>query len=527
MEERLGIDQITPEMARAELARREQMRQAASEELARRHPGMQQNEPMQSLSNRIKESLFTPHNPLQEMANSPLMHGIQGAQDSLQELMSLGLAPIKPQGEGKAYNVGKAIGDIGGFVGGGELADLARLGIGATRAGSLPGIKQGLGLLEKSPLIKRLLGATGFGAAADPENRVTGALAGLGLGGLGEAAIAGKELAPKIIESVQPNKHVEEILKTLGKGQSLEENAKSVASDIKTKADELKAIGKENYDRVFTSNNIGSRRISLPSTEKQNKILPQNIVNTFDSKLEGIYNSFVETPTVKNAHDLQSQLGTSIRKLQKMDDRGQLSIADRKIMSKYKDAQKKTKDLLGNTLGEAEAEHNVPYSDLYNKANSYWLNEVIPYQETPAIAQLSKGKIKNPRNLHTIFKNPEENIQKITEDLGNDFKNKILYAELAKNKGNLNSEKFLKNIEELDKKGLSDYLSPEISNQIEALQKKVRNRNIARSAGGIIGGAALGSLAPIPYAKELGGLGGYLAAPHIEKILSAITKKGI
>ena len=530
-------EEITPEMARAELARREAAkkellnREALQNQLGQRgvsadetqsqglldklgfHPDMKLRNPLDLIKQDVNQA--------SKFATSPGIRGLQGAQDAIRSAMTLGLVPIKPQGEGTAYNIGKGIGELGAFAGGGELADLARLGLTGARAGQIPGIKQGLQFLEKSPEIKRLLGATSFGAIAEPEDRLKGALTGLGLGGAGEAIRAGS----KLIESLRPGEHAKNLLETLGNNASLEENAKSIASAIKNKAEEIKNIGKEKYDAIFNdSNNLGKRRILSSNEKEKSSLIPKDISETFDRKLESLNKDFSESPTLGNAQDLQSQLGTTIRKLKKMDNEGKLSIADRRIMQGYEQAQNTVKDQISNFLSNAEQEYNIPYKNLYDEASQYHLENVIPYKESPNISKISKGKITNPRNIQNIFKNPEENIQKITEDLGNDFKNKILYAELGKHKQGLDPEKLLKNIEKLDEKGLSHYVSPETSELVSALENKLRNRNIARNVAGVVGGAALGGLAPIPYAKEIGGLGGYFLAPHIGKILSKIAR---
>lgn len=542
---------------RQELARRQARRQELEAELARRQGSQTKSEDTgilqqlgftggkpQSFGSILKEDALT-------AANSPGIHGLQGAQDALQQMMSLGLLPNKPQGEGTAYNIGKGIGDVAGFFGGGELADLARLGIGATKAASLPGISQGLGALEGSPALKRILGVSALGAT-DPEDRVGGALKGAALGGLGEGIVGLGKSVPKIIDSISPQRHADELLNVLGKGRNLEENAKSIAEDIRNKSQQLEEEGNRKYDSVFNTNGIGQRRIrSTPEDQRSSldvyqripkkinnpqefaaskkeaapSILPKDIVETFDRKLDDLHKDFLDSPTIENAHWLQSQLASTARKLKKIDQRGDLSIADRRTMQGYEKARDILKRKVTYSLKEAEKEHGIPFSQLYNEANKFHLENIVPYRETPAISRMAEGAVKNPRNVSNVFKNPEENVQKILGHLGEEFKNKIIFQELAKAK---DAPDIVKKAAKLDQKGFNEYLSPEISKQVELLNKKVQRKNVARSAAGILGGAAIGHLLPFPLAKELGPVAGYVAAPAIEKALSAMMKsKGL
>lgn len=395
-----------------------------------------------------------------------------------------------------------------------------------TPAGELGLVGKGIEAIPKiggflSGALSKGIGPALVGAATS-ESPTEGALSGLAIGAGGQAI---KE-APKLIESLRPQKHAENLLETLGKNKSLEENAKSIAKDISEKYKENKNISGENYGLVFDTNGLGNRELSIQRNEKDARIFPKEIVNTFDNKLEDLYRDFVKNPTVKNAHDLQSQFGSSIRKLQKLDNQGKLTLADKKVLGKYARAQDYLKDALQNTLGVAELEHNIPYRDLYNQANQYYLNNVVPYKETTSLSKIATGKVKNPRNISTVFKNPEENIEKVLGHLGDEFKNKILYSELGKYS---EPEKIISASKKLDEKGLNTYLNPEISKQLDLLAQKIKNKNIAKTIGGGLGGAVVGHFLPIPMAKELAPIAGaFLGSPFLQKALSTFgPKRGI
>lgn len=477
--------------------------------------------------------------------NSPGIRGIQGAQDAIRELMTLGMVPIKPQAQGTAYNVGKGIGNVAGFLGGGELADIARLGAGASKIGQIPGIKKGLGFLENSPAIKRILGAGAFGAAENPEDRLRGAELGAGLGAGGEALATGIKAAPQLLESFKPNKYAEEILKNLGKsslkGENIEtgigeesnalsRNSKETAKDISNKYKELKEIGSGKYDVALGgTDSVGSRVMEIRPKGKEleeikSSLFTPKVLNTFDKKTSDLLEDFANNPTVKNAHEFQSQLGYKIRDLEKQDASKGLSIADKKILDRYKEGQNTIKGLIQKELEQAGEQSGKNYLEPYLEANRFHYENVVPFRH-PLVSKIAKGEVKFPRNISNIFKNPEEDIQKIVEHLGPEFKNKIIFSELGKLKGKgLTSDKLLKAKEELDKKGLTEYITPELQEQFEHLGKKGKNLEIAKRIGGAVGGLGLGSLFPGSLGKELGAIGGYALAPAIEKLIQALSK---
>ena len=382
--------------------------------------------------------------------------------------------------------------------------------------GAIPKIENFL-----SSTLSKGLAPSLYGAATE-ENPLTGALEGFAAGGVGH----GIKSAPNLIEGLRPKKQAENLLETIGKGRNLEENAKSIAKDIREKFKENKNISGENYDLVFNTHGLGNRELPLSGIQRKTGIIPKAIVDTFDSKLENLYDDFLSSPTFKNAHELQSQLGSSIRKLQKQDQVKGLTLADQKILSKYVDAQNNIQEKLRSGLKSVTNEHGTPLSDLYDQANFYHVNNVVPYKETPNISKIATGKVKNPRNVQEIFKNPEEHVEKILGHLNDDFKNKILYSELGKHSS---PEAILSASKKLDEKGLNTYLNPEISKQLDLLAQKTKSKNFARAAGGALGGAAVGHFLPFPLAKELAPvLGAVLASPSLKNALSAMFKgKGI
>lgn len=440
------------------------------------------------------------------LANSPGVHAIQGAQDEFQKAITGGLVNPTPQGEGGAYNLGKYGGDaLAAYLGGKALGPF--LGKLASPVLKADATQRALSSFQPNKYAENIL--------KDLGNRPF----------LGENAnIPGMERDLSSLGNELPPQSLQDSIKS-----ALSNNAKSIAEDINTRFNEHNNINKEQYESVFNdSNNVGDRRLQIKRAAAPNespRIVSPEISKTFSGDLEDEYQNFVKDPTVRNAHDFQSELGFTIRRLQNQGASGKLSIHDQKILSEYQKAHRDVREEIHDSLRQAEKEHGEEYLNPYVEANKYHFENVVPYKINSNISKMAHGTIKNPRNIPNTFKNPEDHIQKIVEDLGDDFKNKILYSHMGKFRNNLDAEKLIKEYERLDEKGLSDYITDEIENRFTSLQKKHTRKNIARNAAGLVGGGVLGNALGIPMAKEIGAVGGFLAAPAIEKLISTLARR--
>lgn len=299
----------------------------------------------------------------QQTANSPGMHALQGAQDELQKVMSLGYFPKNNQAEGTAYNVGKGLGGIAGFLGGGELADLARLGIGATKAGSLPGIQYITKALEASPLAKRVAGSAAFGADVNPDNRLMGALlsgAGqLGMEGLG----AGIKSIPKLAELFNPL-----------------EGAKQELGNIRNAYKASQAAQEEAY-KPF--NEIAKNyKLNNPNNFKESLVENSDYMTP---NVKSLYKKFVKDPTLERAHKLQSQMISDIKKLSTSDP--EAATLD-KIQGLETLREDLNKDIINNLR---RVDRNAATN--YKEGARIHKDEIRPYLSNPNLANLVEGEI--------------------------------------------------------------------------------------------------------------------------------------
>jgi hypothetical protein len=421
--------------------------------------------------------------------------------------------PLPPSSGGLAYDVGNFGGNVAAFA-------PAVMAAGANKA------RQGI------------VGAT-YGAINNPNNRFLGGLIGAGSAVIPPALISS---GAKLINAFRPQKYAEGIINDLSGGRSLEQNAQSIAQDINNSFGRQMQNSAADYKPVFDAagnssiyNGVNQQLARVPAnnfknldeaidyindqhgldlnTPKDLKDFLQNqngysfnsnkalldffnsypatvnagkysslgddIFNSYDRNLKNLNQQFNTAPTLQNAHNLQSQLGSVVRKLQSQDAIGNLSVADRSTMQGYQNAQ----DALRSDINDFLTRKNPALANQYQTATNNYLNNVVPYFENPKLASIAKGDTVNPDNITNLFKSPEPEIQKVVNDLGDGAKNKILYSQLGKLKGTLTPEKLVDGINNLDKNGLGSYVTPTLSQQLNNLTSRLANRNVIPWSG--------------------------------------------
>jgi hypothetical protein len=393
-----------------------------------------------------------------------------------------------PQGADPDSIAGK-VGNIAGQtlaygLGGGAL----NLGMKGLESAPLIGkVAQLLGKEALGPL-RRTLGATGYGALMSPNDREKG---GMEMGAMnaalemlpGAAKFIAKPIAAgaaKLAAPIMPARYAESMLKGLGYGDSLEGNAKALANMVKQSAEKRSKEGMELYNPVFDK--FGNTSVESKNLTKLDKKVLDNIEH--DTKVNDLYQDFLEEPTLKNAHWLQSQLGTTIRKLEGQDAKGNLSVYDRKVMNNFS----KLQDSLKKDIGDHLEGINPEVSRSYTNASKNWLENVVPYIENTSIAKMAKGALTNPKEVANIFRHPEPSVMKVVEDLGKEGRDRILFSNLGKYetpKGLVNA------ISKLDEKGLESYTDKALQGQLDQLKSKINRKSIATKTMMTLG---LGSL---------------------------------
>lgn len=388
---------------------------------------------------------------------------------------------------------------LGARIGGGALAGITGAELPGAALGAIPKIAE---LVSAFPRLARavrplLLGAGG--AAISPKHRLRGFLTGTALG----AGLEGPGVAPEIVRSatgvatrLSPNRYAKEIVKNLPKFRSAEEtldnlsgnktlneNSKILAKDIRNSYKKFKDVDSKNFGTVI--NKAGNESIydetQLPSKDGY-RILEKwkrSPIDNYTSTLKDAHEEFMDIPTFDKAHKLQSALGRAGSDLLKAP---RSDIVNRDIGNRFLDARDRLLRDMNNHLNKIDSTGNLVNE--YNSARNYHKFHVIPYEENSAIRKIAKGNIINPRNITTIFKNPEENVSKVVGDLGEPAREKIVYHELRKTAGqNPDAIKTVKAYEGLEKKGLNDYVSPKLDEQINNLRKKSAIDELVKGVG--------------------------------------------
>lgn len=493
------------ERAQALIAQRQQ---AETSMMPEEDPSFWQNRLNSFKKNFTWENLV--QKPVEQTANAPI-DLVLGAGDAVRNNMAkiLNLAsgsniPLVKSSEGTYYNAGNVAGEFGSFIGAGGLAE------------GLPVVGNLASGLDKIPhvgsALKRILGAGAYGYATEPENRNSAAGWNAGLATGFEVLPPAARMTGKFLDKFKPEKYAEKILNDLSGGKTLEENAKELASDIRQSFKTQFKAGKKAYGGVFAEHGATPIYETDNALQSAYKTLDKEIPDSYLRKLSKLHQDFEQNPTLTNAHELQSQLGSEIRKLQKIDASGNLSIADRNIKQGYEEAHDA---VLADIYGFLSRQGDDSAAK-YKTATQNWLENVVPYYENSTIAKMAKGRITNPKNIITTFKNPEPHVEKVLQDLGMDANNKILYAELGKLNSNLNAQNLNKAIADLDKEGLGSYATPKLINEAKILNKRIKNSSFADKAIGAtaVTAAAFG-LGHSGFDSLVGAVGGLLAYPKI------------
>ena len=478
---------------------------------------------------------------LQAIAQSAPIQGILGAGDIIRRNIGAVLpSAIRPQfvpeGDPRrlAYQVGGGIGDIASFLGASELG------------GAALGGARGLPLLSRAAQTLgggagRILGTGLYGAATTPENRLRGALTGTVAGTVGEAIPGIAALA----KYASPQRLTDSIMNYLRGGRSVEENAKSLASDIKNLFETKKGEASDLYSPLFDSvgdssiygdlvtptklgkqidpslagllkkpdvniSQIDGNIVNLPQIYKN---LDPEITNSYLPDIRKLHNKFIDNPTVQNAHDLQSQLGFEIRKLENQPVK---SIADTRDMQNWRTARDSLKQDVNSFLNIKDNSGDL--TKMYGDATNFYRDNVAPYLSNSGIAKIAKGNITNPKNIPILFKFPSEDITKIASDIGDEGKKKILYSELGK-KIKMTPEDLTSEISKLEPKGLSSYITPNLQMQLDKIPARITAKTALQRGAGLAAGLALIPHAAGEMPEILGGIGSAAVTPAIMRTL--------
>ena len=122
---------------------------------------------------------------------------------------------------------------------------------------------------------------------------------------------------------------------------------------------------------------------------------PREINRTYYGDLKDLHNRFMENKTFGNAHDLQSKLGTEIRKFRNLGEKTPLDTGQTTRLNSLETAR----DILKSDMGKMLDKVSPGLSSKYDKASEYFANNTAKYQN---LKSLLKGLGPNPKAEKTI-----------------------------------------------------------------------------------------------------------------------------
>lgn len=446
------------------------------------------------------------NNFIDHLANNSGVNSVLGAGDALRNQLAnvANLVPgvnipMAQSSEGTAYNIGNFVGNTAGYIAGGELLAPTKIGQIALK---------GLGNMGR-----RIAGGGAYGAVQDSEDRLKGAAFGAGTAGLGETVTG---LGGSLVKKFQPERQAQELLKYLGGGQSLSENAKIVSEMIQKSGKLYKEKGSDVYGASIKQPGVADLHIldklERPGTQKayqyvdgKKQYLPKfelDIPNP-SKDLSKFIKSFEKNPTALNAHELQSQLGAEASGIKTID------MASGATKKAYKNARIQLQDKLDQKLQSV----NPKIAEQYREAGEFHKQYVAPYTENKAIRDIMSGATENP-NLNTLFRRPNIKRQQILENLGAEGKNRVLYSSLNL-PDNSSAKSLVNSWNQLEKRGLSSPVSERSNEMVTGLNNAISRQATMHRMLSAIPLFASGKMSGVPGLEILGAVVGMTKGPQL------------
>lgn len=406
--------------------------------------------------------------------------------------------------------------DLEPFGGGGEAGRNAALQTAAFaipqgRIGSalLPTAGKGIqGLANYLGAIGQSAGTSGLLNFGEGKDFSEGAKEG---GAIAAALIPGIKGIEKGIQAFKPQKATEQFLDYLSGGNSLQNNVKMLANKIKESGNLAKEKAGELYAPIFKHSSVRDNSIYRevnPSGIHSYLEKPEyKIPKSSSDDLKNLFKNFEKNPTLKNAHDLQSQLYSEANSIIPN------TTSDKNLKKNLLKLRQEIKKDMFSFLKEKDPDLLKGYKE----ATETYKREFGPYLDNSKIRKILQSKDPKLNTVLNIFKNPNESTDKIVRDMGPEGIKRILFSALGHNKETATPEKILSAINSLDKRGFSSYFGEEERKILNSIKGKVRNRNVLQAIGASLAGGQIGKSIGVPGGEAAGAIFGALKGPEIAK----------
>ncbi len=418
-------------------------------------------------------------------------------------------------------NTMSTLGEVGSFFGGGELGKAGNL---LTHIPSMSHLTQipfmakaishATNILKESPFANKVAGNAVLGGTyASPGNEGEGMVLGGAIPAVGETGNALSSSAKSIMENPKvhnflskfmPEKLADETYQGITGGKSLYETNKDLVNDIRQGHDMRQQ--EANVYKDYVMNKHGNDVIyespdPLISTETDKSTALMNKIKSLGAG--DLYKAFESNPTLSNAHQLQSELGSMMGDLKN----SPVKTADtRNEISKIKSARDQLKQHMFDYLKDQDQYTAEKTADMYKRYSDLFKENVEPYLSNKKLKDIVNNGKTYVKNLHDVFAHPSNTfnrftgkeetgkVNKILQDLPQESQNKILALSLGSRPQNANS--LLDKLSKAEDKGYGNYLNENIKNNMNELGQRIGNKNKAKIAGKTAGvGAATGASA--------------------------------
>lgn len=270
-----------------------------------------------------------------------------------------------------------------------------------------------------------------------------------------------------------------ELQKDIAGRRSIEQSGQELATHLNRSYTKVKGEHQARYDNIFNApTKFESAHTGEPFKVKEIPIDNGQYSKKFsnsefaEKNLQSKHDQLIDNPTIENYHKFQSELGSEIGYMKKQRSKGLLDDAGRSKLKEYVNMR----DTLKSDMALEFKRIDPKLANAYDEVTQSYKENVIPYESDKNLKDIASGKIKNPTSaqITAIFKNPEEDINKVVSHLPQDAKNRIVHVGSGKAYDENLPNHLLSARKTLETKGLGSYINPHYEQAFKNLKSNVQ-----------------------------------------------------
>lgn len=285
---------------------------------------------------------------------------------------------------------------------------------------------------------------------------------------------------PPLSENIAAGLH-----QNIGLGKTPEQAGKDLATMTSGTYNAIRNAHEQRYNNLFNTptddiNHFTDKPILVKDTRLADSEYKKNFKDTSfpDSNIQELHEKFIEDPTIDNAHKLQSELGSEVGYLKSQKLKGNLDGQGKNTLRSYAKARSMLKGDMSSTFKAIDPKLDKEY----NLITEDWKNNVEPFHIDKNLKSIAQGQTKNPTSaeITSIFKNPEEHMDKVVSSLPDGAKDKIAYIGMGKQPYQNTPKDVISGMTSLDRKGLGSYVRPQHQEYLANLKSNVSSEKEAQ-----------------------------------------------